>query len=142
MTYSKKLASPKWQRKRLEILNRDNFTCQSCGSDKYELHVHHFKYSNTGKPEDVNDEDLITYCSHCHLITEITKKFSEYKIIEIRTENADSGLITALGYDLEKDDKFLLVYNLNEEYWFVFHLKNINNVKSKLDSLDINFLKK
>lgn len=30
MTYSQKLRDPRWQKKRLEILERDSFTCQHC----------------------------------------------------------------------------------------------------------------
>ena len=31
MGYSEKLKDPRWQKKRLEILERDNFRCQYCG---------------------------------------------------------------------------------------------------------------
>ena len=46
MTYKEKLLDPRWQKKRLEILNRDNFTCQCCGDDKKTLNIHH-KYYNS-----------------------------------------------------------------------------------------------
>ena len=64
MNYSEKLKSPKWQKKRLEVLNRDNFKCCSCGDEETELHVHHLKY--TGEPYDAPLEDLQTLCKHCH----------------------------------------------------------------------------
>jgi len=62
--YSEKLKSPKWQKKRLEILQRDNFTCQICTDSETELHVHHKKY--TGEPFEAPAEDLITLCKCCH----------------------------------------------------------------------------
>jgi len=40
-TYRRKLADPRWQKKRLEILERDGFECNSCGDSSTELHVHH-----------------------------------------------------------------------------------------------------
>lgn len=40
-SYSEKLLDPRWQKKRLEILARDNWTCQRCGAVNCELHVHH-----------------------------------------------------------------------------------------------------
>lgn len=65
MTYSQKLKDPRWQKKRLNILNRDNFSCRFCGDDKTELHVHHKSYY--GNPwEQVNDE-LVTLCKYCHM---------------------------------------------------------------------------
>ena len=33
-TYSRKLSNPLWQKKRLKILERDNWTCKKCGDEK------------------------------------------------------------------------------------------------------------
>lgn len=66
MTYSQKLQNPLWQKRRLEILERDNFTCGICGDTETELHVHHLKY--TGEPHEAPDEDLQTLCRICHYI--------------------------------------------------------------------------
>lgn len=71
MTYLEKLKSPKWQKKRLEILQRDNFSCRCCCDSETELHVHHFKY--TKEPYNAPNEDLITLCKHCHLLIEYLK---------------------------------------------------------------------
>lgn len=42
--YSEKLKDPRWQKKRLEILNRDEFACRFCGDNKSTLNVHHISY--------------------------------------------------------------------------------------------------
>lgn len=64
MTYSEKLKDPRWQKKRLEILKRDNWTCQNCQSTTKTLHVHHLKYN--GNPWEANNNDLQTLCEDCH----------------------------------------------------------------------------
>jgi len=74
-TYSEKLKKPKWQRKRLEILQRDNFTCVHCKDTETELHVHHLKY--TGEPFEAPDSDLETVCKHCHSFIEYFKDYSK-----------------------------------------------------------------
>jgi hypothetical protein len=66
MTYLDQLKDPLWQRKRTDILNRDNFTCQKCGNDKDTLHVHHRHYINGRRPWDYPDQLLITLCYKCH----------------------------------------------------------------------------
>lgn len=66
MTYSEKLKDPRWQRKRLEILNRDNWKCTNCGNDKLNLHVHHEKYF--GEPWEIDNSKLKTICHKCHEI--------------------------------------------------------------------------
>jgi 5-methylcytosine-specific restriction endonuclease McrA len=44
MNYKEQLLDPRWQRRRLEILQRDEFTCQKCLSKDKTLHVHHIDY--------------------------------------------------------------------------------------------------
>lgn len=68
--YQKKLQSPLWQRKRLEILQRDNFTCQHCGDNHIQLHVHHQFYEKGVEPWDHPEYLLITLCKVCHLVVE------------------------------------------------------------------------
>jgi 5-methylcytosine-specific restriction endonuclease McrA len=62
--YSDKLKDPRWQKKRLEIMQRDNFTCCRCSDTKSSLNVHHLSYN--GEPWDQDSGKLITLCCHCH----------------------------------------------------------------------------
>lgn len=64
-----------WESVRLEVIERDNFTCQSCNkklSDCEErLHVHHIRplrtYDEDEIEEKANDKsNLITLCRSCH----------------------------------------------------------------------------
>jgi hypothetical protein len=64
--YLEALASPQWQKKRLEIMQRDNFTCQFCGCKDRTLHIHHKVYEKGKKPWEYEDKDLITLCDRCH----------------------------------------------------------------------------
>jgi hypothetical protein len=64
--YSKLLLDPRWQKKRLEILNRDEFACRACGNDESTLHVHHCYYSKGKRPWDYADSSLVTLCVVCH----------------------------------------------------------------------------
>lgn len=58
---------PRWQKKRLEILSRDNFACTQCGTTEKTLHVHHTVYRNEAEgPWDYLDSSLITLCDDCH----------------------------------------------------------------------------
>lgn len=64
--YSKKLLDPRWQKKRLEILERDGWKCLACGETKKTLHVHHMRYLTGVDPWDTNNDDLVTLCEECH----------------------------------------------------------------------------
>jgi len=65
-TYAEKLLSPKWQRKRLQILERDNFECKICNDKETTLHAHHIVYLKNKEPWDYPNELLFTICKNCH----------------------------------------------------------------------------
>lgn len=105
MTYSEKLTDPRWQRKRLEILNRDNFSCQLCGSDKYTLHVHHKSYN--GDPWETANSELITLCEDCHFfIEEIGDGFKLKKAIR---SNFGGGMIYFIAFENKAEKKGIFI---------------------------------
>lgn len=63
--YAQKLRDPRWQKRRLEIFQRDGFQCRACKTKEVELHVHHLKYTGSD-PWDAENGDLETLCSECH----------------------------------------------------------------------------
>lgn len=65
-TYSDLLKDPRWQKKRLEILARDEWKCQSCYDSETTLHVHHKHYHKGHKPWEYEDRELVTLCENCH----------------------------------------------------------------------------
>lgn len=65
-TYSEKLKDPRWQKKRLEILDRDRWSCQICGDDTSPLNVHHMEYHSGINPWEYEDKELITACECDH----------------------------------------------------------------------------
>lgn len=66
LPYWLKLEDPRWQKKRLEILARDNFTCQKCWSTTETLHVHHRYYISKREPWDYPAFAYQTLCKKCH----------------------------------------------------------------------------
>lgn len=70
-TYGGLLFHHKWKEKRKEILNRDQYRCVICKSDK-ELQIHHRQYhfllnqNQFRLPWDYEDNLLITLCESCH----------------------------------------------------------------------------
>ena len=66
MDYKKQIKSAKWQKKRLEILERDYFTCTNCHDDENQLHVHHTYYESDRMIWEYENESLLTLCNDCH----------------------------------------------------------------------------
>lgn len=80
-TYSTKLKDPRWQKKRLEIFDRDQWTCKACGSTKDTLHVHHKEYAWGEEPWEYDDDNFVTLCEGCHSFEEELKKIPYYNDI-------------------------------------------------------------
>ena len=66
MDYLEKLRDPRWQKKRLEILERDKWQCKSCGEKDKTLNVHHIFYFPHKEPWEIHNGFLITFCEDCH----------------------------------------------------------------------------
>ena len=66
MTYKEKLRDPRWQQKRLRVMERDGWTCKVCGDKSTTLNVHHKRYQKGAEPWEYGDEKLMTICEACH----------------------------------------------------------------------------
>lgn len=78
-SYSEKLRDPRWQKRRLEIMNRDGFACRRCGSKTETLNVHHLVYRNGCDPWEYDDDDLMTLCEPCHEQAEDQEALKEFR---------------------------------------------------------------
>jgi hypothetical protein len=66
MNFQEQIKSPLWQKKRLEILERDEFTCRNCECKDKTLHIHHLYYIKNRMIWNYNNTSLITVCEDCH----------------------------------------------------------------------------
>jgi DNA-binding transcriptional LysR family regulator len=64
--YYEKLTDPRWQKKRLEVFQRDDFCCQLCFDAESPLAVHHRYYDKSLDPWEYPLEALVTLCETCH----------------------------------------------------------------------------
>ncbi len=64
--YSTKLRDPRWQKLRLQVLERDEWTCQLCCDSESTLHVHHKTYQRGKEPWEYELDNFLTLCESCH----------------------------------------------------------------------------
>lgn len=65
MNYSDQLRDSRWRTKRLEILERDDYTCRGCQTTK-NLQVHHTIYFKGKMAWEYENHLLIALCDSCH----------------------------------------------------------------------------
>ena len=95
-TYSEKLKDPRWQKLRLEVLNRDTWACQNCYDDTSTLAVHHLYYTKGTEPWEYPLNAFLTLCEGCHQQETDGRRASERNFME------DIRKIPILAVDLDQ----------------------------------------
>jgi 5-methylcytosine-specific restriction endonuclease McrA len=98
MNYKEQLRDPRWQKQRLEIFNRDNWTCQRCNSSTKPLNIHHLVSRGWIKPWEYYNDELLTLCEECHEYESLNIERSiERLVYNVRTSGMLSDEINALA---------------------------------------------
>jgi hypothetical protein len=111
MTYAEKLQDPRWQKKRLEILQQGSWTCAGCFSTTNMLHVHHKVYLPDREPWDYPDDHLEVLCKDCH-----AKRSKESKLIDtallhgLKVNIADSFVMGCAVQIFQKKELHNLIF--------------------------------
>lgn len=99
MTYAEQLAHPNWQRKRLEVLEDCEWTCQACGDTETTLHVHHKRYVKGRMAWEYKVDELQALCKDCHAkehMTEAAMVEVQHQLANLHGEGRVRALLT--GY--------------------------------------------
>ena len=107
-SYYEKLKDPRWQKKRLEVLEREKYCCQSCGDKENTLNVHHSIYFKGADPwDDDYNPYLYCLCEACHKDWHDIKLDIDYSIARIGVYDSNlrlsivRDLLNVLGRDVE-----------------------------------------
>lgn len=128
-TYAEKLKDPRWQKKRLEVLNYNDFTCNICNDTESTLHVHHKMYAKGKEPWEYEHEQYAVLCENCHEIKH-TKDFDVFFEVMSRLPvdgpyNKEEISYIAAGFSgIDVDPQFPLHkflfekgQQLSDDYW-------------------------
>ena len=95
--YTEKFKDPRWQKRRLLILERDEWTCQYCGEKEETLNVHHLWYEKGKDPWEYPDECLITLCEGCHELDHESRANEEQNLLrELKIKKFSSSDLSNL----------------------------------------------
>ena len=127
--YQKKLKSPHWQKKRLQVLNRDKWKCKLCKDEETTLHVHHLEYEAKKEPWEYPMSNFKTLCEHCHKEVEFLKNENEFDEIIIEKIKWSEGDITMMVYANSFEDPVIKFYDKNhiliDSYVFPEYCQNL-----------------
>jgi hypothetical protein len=123
--YDELLRHPKWQKRRLKIMERDNWACSVCSEKEKALNVHHKTYGQNNKPWEYPDTNLETLCHDCHSkkhqITDVFKKMSlEEKF------NVFRKAVEGIPCETKELDEFFITTHPNDpKYCFIVHVPSM-----------------
>ena len=130
--YGEKFKDPRWQKLRLEVLQRDEFKCRHCQDDQNTLNIHHANYRRGAEPWDYPMDNFVTLCEPCH-------RKVEHQIYLIRKTLSCSG---GLGTELNQFHSALAHAWFGPEVaagcgWFVGALNCLDSIMDETSEGDI-----
>jgi hypothetical protein len=111
-TYATKLKNPLWQKRRLEVFQRDNWQCTNCNAIDKELHVHHLDYIDGLQPWEYPLDMLTTLCEYCHENENARPKHEKYLLQSLKMKGFLVIDILCLSTMMDRDQIF--VHNLKK----------------------------
>lgn len=119
MTYKEKLLDPRWQRKRLETLERSKFTCESCFDSKETLHIHHGYYEKGLEPWEYDSDTLHCLCASCHkdvtvLMNHINRTIGSIDIEALWDVKKILTAVCSLRQKITEEERATLIKELSE----------------------------
>jgi hypothetical protein len=101
--YAEQRLNPQWQKKRLEILSRDNFKCLICESPERTLHVHHSYYIPGRNPWDYPNWSLMTLCKDCHPIGQLHARteFCDFEFLLEYIAGGSAEVVRELSQEID-----------------------------------------
>jgi len=131
-TYAEKLRDPRWQKKRLEVLQRDGWTCQRCNAKDKTLHVHHYHYVRGKEPWEYENNSLVTLCERCHEIEASELASIEHYLLEVLRKQGWLTLeIYGLAFGLDKFSDGILPTNLRRAIALAVHSDEFKEIIAK-----------
>ena len=118
--YSELLKDPRWQKKRLKIMERDNFQCQITFEKDKTLCVHHKKYIKGKKPWEYANKDLITITDEEHTAMHI-----------VLSENSSFFRFMSEVLKCTPTDVFILLYRTSK----IVKIEGKNGIKTAIQLL-------
>lgn len=143
--YTDKLKDPRWQKKRLEIMQRDGFRCFICESGSETLNVHHKLYLQGREYWEYTDDQLVTLCEKDHKAIHSVWPGSEATFGLSALFQAVSGC-HSIFISFLRDDRLLKLYRLRNSAISKFAVaegeasvqteKDLDNIREKIREIE------
>lgn len=119
-TYYEKLKDPRWQKKRLEVMQANDFCCECCTDSESPLNVHHKEYFKGLEPWEYEIEQLSCLCESCHELNhaslDVLKWVCSYAKLDGPENRTELAFLLA-GYTMIPYEDLLSISCLDDSKW-------------------------
>lgn len=151
--WKEQIKSPKWQKKRLEVLSLRGFKCEECGDKEKTLHVHHRFYISGRLIHEYDNDVLQVLCEDCHKKEHNKTDYSKYdeliSLIELNCKLFDIDILEDLEFILDTifhsdEDKFIsnLSNAFNDGFYKKISIDLETNTRLERIEVELSMLKK
>lgn len=102
LTYREQLLHPKWQQRRLSMLEAAGWECANCGASENTLHVHHRQYFKGRAVWEYDDTELVVLCDPCH-----SNEHVDLDLLKKLLAQMPAGQVAALLGGFHKGDDWI-----------------------------------
>ena len=108
MSYQDDMKTATWQKRRLMLLERDNWKCKThdCKGQSSQLEIHHIDYIPGNKIWEYPDDMLITLCRDCHSREQERDPAERMLINSMRMKGFMVGDVLSLSVKIDNDARF------------------------------------
>lgn len=96
--YYEKLKDPRWQKRRLEVMERAGFKCEWCSDESETLNVHHWFYDKGKEPWEYDTGHLACLCESCHEKAESLRRDILLQFAILPSESQQQAMEEVCGY--------------------------------------------
>lgn len=134
--YAELLRDPRWQKKRLEVLDKAGWACDICYEDEMELQVHHKRYRWNAKPWEYDSNELRCLCKKCHEEETAAWKFLKDEMMLVGTAAEFAPLIA--GFISERRTQTGIVGDKSS--WLDSDLTRAGRIAAQVERLPLDLL--
>lgn len=140
-TYSEKMKDPRWQKKRLKLLDLNEWACEACQTKEKTLHVHHSYYDKSIEPWDYPDYVYVILCDECHEKMHLLIKAAQLALRRVVSNLSNINVndlflaIKALFLDYPEALLFLKCYDYNKRGLELKELKDFSHIQITINKM-------
>lgn len=103
-SYGELLRDPRWQKLRLQVMERAGWKCEACGGGEETLNCHHGFYERGNMPWEYDINTLWCLCEGCHQLAEDARRDVYMELAHLNPRRLSPNMVLDLWTDSDREE--------------------------------------